>query len=146
MPGSDQVLGRRMAGQLLALEHLFPVLDEHVHALLERVRDLELVARGDLDLAGLLLPDDLDLAVDLGDDRLALRDPGFEQLLDAWQALGDVDAGNTARVEGPHRQLGSGLADRLGGDHADRLPDLDQLAGRKVAPVAVPADALPALT
>src|ERR1700674_300496 len=36
----------------------------------------------------------------------------------------------------------AGLADRLGGDDADRLTDLDQLAGRQVAAVAEAADTL----
>ena len=44
--------------------------------------------------------------------------------------------GDTAGVERPHRQLRAGLADRLGGDDADRLADADQLAGRQVAAVA----------
>jgi hypothetical protein len=29
-------------------------------------------------------------------------------------------------VEGPHRELGAGLADRLGGDDADGLAELDR--------------------
>ncbi len=33
--------------------------------------------------------------------------------------------GRAADVEGPHRQLGARLADRLGGDDADRLADVD---------------------
>ena len=39
-------------------------------------------------------------------------------------------------VERPHRQLGARLADRLRGDDADRLADLDHLAGGEVAAVA----------
>src|SRR5205807_7274331 len=110
--GPDQRLGGRVAGQLLALHDLFPALHERLHARLQRVGDLELLLAGDLDLARLLLADDLELAVDLGDDRLALRDPGLEQLLDPGQALGDVDAGDAAGVEGPHGELGARLADR----------------------------------
>ena len=50
-----------------------------------------------------------------------------------------------ADVEGAHRQLRAGLADRLGGDDADRQAELDHLAGGQVAAVAVRADAAPAL-
>ena len=39
-------------------------------------------------------------------------------------------------MEGPHGQLGTGLADRLGGDHADRLADLDRLPGSQRHAVA----------
>jgi hypothetical protein len=43
---------------------------------------------------------------------------------------------------GPHRQLGARLADRLRRDHADRLADVDRGAAREVTPVARAADAL----
>src|SRR6185437_4180732 len=39
-------------------------------------------------------------------------------------------------VEGAHRQLRARLADRLRGDHADRLADVDQPAPREVSAVA----------
>ena len=44
-------------------------------------------------------------------------------------------------MEGTHRQLGTGLADGLRGDDADRLADVDRLAGRQRAAVAGRADA-----
>src|SRR5712692_4441612 len=105
-------------------------------------------------------------AVPLGDDRNGVGIP-FRQLL----ALGDggafvgkqlgavrhavtgllargldrADLGaaldGAADVEGAHRELGPGLADRLGGDDADRLADIDDGAAGKVAPVALAADA-----
>ena len=53
-----------------------------------------------------------------------------------------VELGGAADVEGPHRQLGARLADRLGGDHADRLADVDRGAAREIAPVASGADTL----
>ena len=50
-------------------------------------------------------------------------------------------AGGAADVERPHRELRAGLADRLRGDDADRFAELDELAGREVAAVAMRADA-----
>jgi hypothetical protein len=49
--------------------------------------------------------------------------------------------GGAADVEGPHRQLGAGLADRLGGDDADRFTDVHRRAAGQVAAVAGAADA-----
>ena len=46
-----------------------------------------------------------------------------------------------ADVERPHRQLRARLADRLRGDDPDGQAELDQLAGREVAAVALRADA-----
>jgi hypothetical protein len=48
-------------------------------------------------------------------------------------------------VEGPHGELRARLADRLGGDDADRLADIDRRAAGEVAPVAFGADAMLAL-
>src|SRR5260370_28756415 len=48
-------------------------------------------------------------------------------------------------MERAHRELGARLADRLSGDDAHRLTDLDDLAGGKVAAVARAADALAGL-
>ena len=45
-------------------------------------------------------------------------------------------------VEGPHRQLGAGLADRLGGDDADRFAGVDQHATTQVTAVALGAQAV----
>jgi hypothetical protein len=44
-------------------------------------------------------------------------------------------------VEGPHRQLGAGFADGLGGNDADRFTDVHQRAAGQVAAVAHGADA-----
>ena len=49
--------------------------------------------------------------------------------------------GGAADVEGAHGELGARLADRLGGDDADRLADIDLRAARQVAAVALAADA-----
>jgi hypothetical protein len=45
-------------------------------------------------------------------------------------------------VEGTHRQLRARLADRLRGDHADRLADVDQRTAAEVAAVALGAQAV----
>src|SRR3989442_13157253 len=127
--------------QLLAFHRFIPRLDERLHFGGQRVRDLELFPGRHAHLARALLADDVELAVDLGDDGLALRNASFEQLLHAGQALGDVDTGHTAGAEGAHRQLRARLTDRLRGEDARRLAELDQLAGREVAAVAHAADA-----
>src|SRR5881296_751483 len=63
-------------------------------------------------------------------------------VLDEPRALGLVLRGlhHTARrapdVEGAHRELRAGLADRLRGDDADRLAELGQPPGAQVAAVA----------
>ena len=70
------------------------------------------------------------------DRRHALRGAGLEQLDHTRQTVRDVVTRHTTGVEGAHRQLGAGLTDRLGGDDADRLADVDQLAGGQRAAVA----------
>ena len=72
----------------------------------------------------------------LGDRGDALGDARLEQLGDTGQTVRDVLTGDTAGVERTHGQLGAGLTDRLGGDDADRLADVDQLAGGQRAAVA----------
>ncbi len=47
---------------------------------------------------------------------------------------------NAAGMEGTHGQLRTGLADGLGGNDADRLADLDGLAGGQVHAVALGAE------
>ncbi len=89
-------------------------------------------------LLGLLDRDD---AVLLGDLREALGLARLEQLDHARQAVRDVGAGDAAGVEGAHRQLRAGLADRLRRDDAHRVADLRGLAGGHRAPVAGLADA-----
>nr|WP_231948670.1 hypothetical protein [Jiangella alkaliphila] len=65
----------------------------------------------------------------------------LEQLDHTRQTVRDVLTGDTAGVERPHGQLGAGLADGLGGDDADRLADVDELARGQRPAVAHGADA-----
>ena len=97
------------------------------------------VVGGDDDLAGLVGVVDRDATGDLGDRRLALGLTGLEQLDDARQTVGDVVTGHTTGVEGTHGQLRAGLTDRLGRDGADRLADVDELAGGQRPSVALGA-------
>jgi len=70
----------------------------------------------------LLDVDDPCVLGELGD---ALRVARLEDLHHARETVRDVrDAGDAARVEGPHGQLGARLADRLCGDDPDRVADL----------------------
>src|SRR5699024_234755 len=86
---------------------------------------------------------DLRAAGELRDRREAGRGTGLEELLDTRQTVRDVTvgAGHTAGVEGAHGQLRARLADRLGGDDADGLADVDQLAGGERLAVALGAGA-----
>src|SRR5207247_10157845 len=71
----------------------------------------------------------------------AVRVAALEALARTREAVRDVGARDTARVERPHRQLRPGLADRLRGDDPDRVADLAHPAGRQEDAVAAPAHA-----
>ena len=66
---------------------------------------------------------------------------GLEQLDDTRETVGDVLTRDTTGVEGTHGQLRAGLTDRLGGDDADRLAEVDELAGGEHRAVADAAHA-----
>ena len=72
----------------------------------------------------------------LGEERGALGRAGLEELDNTREAVGDVLTRDTTGVEGTHRELRAGLTDRLGGDDADRLAEVDELAGREHRAVA----------
>ena len=132
----------RTLGDLVAGLDLLAVGDDRAGT--EREHHLVLFALvvddGDRDALALVLAE----AKHAGRPREAgdtLGSAGLEQLDDARQTAGDVLAGHTTGVEGPHRQLGAGLTDRLGGDDADGLAELDRLAGRERTAVAHRTDA-----
>ena len=129
-------------GQARADLDVLAVLHEQAGPLRDRVGVLlGAVVRREQDatrLVGLL---DGDPARGLGDRGDTLGGARLEQLDDTRQTLGDVVTGHTTGVEGTHRQLGAGLTDRLGRDDADRLADVDELAGRQRAAVAQRAGA-----
>src|SRR5690606_4604451 len=66
----------------------------------------------------------------------------LEKLRDTRQTVRDVLARHTTGMEGTHRQLGTRLADGLGGDDAHRGADVHRTTGRKVVTVALLADAV----
>src|SRR5690606_25673307 len=120
----------------LVLGHLAAVLDAQARAVRHLVgfAILAVDGHGDHDVAahghGVAVGGDNRRADNLDDARVGrLEEGGFRHL------------GRTADVEGPHRQLGARLADRLGGDDADRFADVDVGAARQVAAVAGRADA-----
>ena len=124
-------------GELLAHLDVLALADQQTGTLGDRVRGLvAAVVRGDDELLGLLGLLDPHAAGRLGDRGDTLRGTGLEELDDTRQTLGDVVTGHTTGVEGTHRQLGAGLTDGLGGDDADRLTDVDQLAGGQRTAVA----------
>ena len=66
----------------------------------------------------------------------------LEQFLNAGKTLRDVFGRcDTTGMEGTHGQLGTGLADGLGGDDADSLTDLNAFTVGHIGTVAVGADA-----
>ena len=108
---------------------------EEVRAAHDRVLLLGAVVGDDgEDALALLVLADADDARALGHDRRALGRAGLEQLDDAGQTVRDVLTGDTAGVEGPHGELRAGLADGLGGDDADRLALVDELAVASIIP------------
>src|SRR5690606_2486886 len=62
--------------------------------------------------------------------------------LDLDRVDGRGTRGRATDVEGTHGELRARLADRLRGDDAHRLADVDAVATREVAPVALRADAV----
>ena len=120
---------QRLGGDLLA------VLDQQLGAVDQRVA---------LALAARVVGDD-ELAVAVHDHEVALlrRRSGTFSKLDRALVAGlerrllGADLADAADVEGTHRQLGARLADRLGGDDADRFADVDHAAARQVTAVAL---------
>src|SRR4029453_13416685 len=56
--------------------------------------------------------------------------------------IDDLGRSHAAEVERAHGELRAGLADRLRGDDADSLAEIDRRAAREIAPVALAADAV----
>ena len=98
-------------------------------------------------LAGLIDDDDRHVAASgdhvplavLGDVTVAQLDQAVEVAFD--KRLVDV-LGDAADVEGAHGELRARLADRLSGDGADSLAEVDGRAAGEIAPVALGADAV----
>ena len=109
---------------------LLAVLHEDLGLLRQLVLVAVLLDVDDAHSTLVAVADDLDDAVDLGDDRRALRHARLEQLLDTRETRCDVQPGHTTGVERAHRQLRARLADRLRGDDADGLAVRDEPAPR----------------
>src|SRR6267378_2332780 len=75
-------------------------------------------------------------------DPSVIWSPGWTMSPSSTRRRWRRDTGDSSGVEGPHGELGAGLTDRLGGDDADRLADVDLVARGHVAPVARLADAV----
>ena len=135
--GVDGAFGQRFAeGDFLAFDNL------DLEAVGDVVALFALFAGDDDDGLALFLGE-MDGTGNLRDDRAVFGFAALKQLDDTGKTLGDIfRVGDAAGVEGPHGQLGTGLADRLGGDDADRLTDRNCLAVGKVGAVALGADAL----
>ena len=117
--------------------HVLAVFDEQLRALGHRLCDLlRTIVRNDDDLAGLVSVIDAHATGDLADRGNTLGGAGLEELDDTRKTVRDVIACHTTGVEGTHGQLSAGLADRLSGDDADGLADINQLAGRHRLAVA----------
>src|SRR6266545_1326464 len=153
----DEVAVLQVAGHLGDDRHRVrvPLGEERVRLDALAVADEQLRAVDDavpLALAPLLVRDD-DLAVPVHHDEgavLLLRDGHLVELHEARVAV--LEGGllrapgrRAADMEGPHRELRAGLADRLGGDDAHRLADVHLAPAREIAPVALDADAAPRL-
>src|SRR6185312_14000152 len=129
-------VGKHPLGAVLVLEHAQPlplgqlVVDDFLAA----------VVGNDGDLVEALTVLETHATGDVGDRRLAPRHAGLEQLLHPRQTAGDVLT-HTTLVERTHGQLRAGLTDGLGGDDADGLADVDQLAGGHGPSVTGRADA-----
>src|SRR5690606_18647043 len=74
-------------------------------------------------------------------DRLEVVELHRAGGLDRDAVHGGRTRSRAADVEGTHGQLGARLTDRLGGDDAHRLADVDQVPTGQVATVAVRAHA-----
>src|SRR6476469_9851059 len=126
-------VGEQPLGAVVVLEHLQALTTG------ELVVDhfLATIVGNDGDLVEALALLEAHATGDVGDRRLVPRNPGLEEFLHAGQTTHDVAATrNTALVERTHGQLRAGFADGLGGDDADRLADVDELARRHRTAVA----------
>src|SRR5208283_927531 len=87
-----------------------------------------------------LVQDDVVAVLQFDQAELVVTDGAVVLGLDL-RNLEDLRRG-AADVERPHRELGAGLADGLGGDDADGFAEFDEPAGGEVAAIAMNADAV----
>jgi hypothetical protein len=120
--------------QDLALAHLVPSgATKYATGRHREAVHLFAVGHRDADFTAAVHDDFLVLAVDRGTDVVELQRTGVRHL---HVAAFHLPARGAADVEGTHRELGARLADGLRRDDADRLADVDEVAGGQVAAVA----------
>src|SRR6266478_561892 len=123
---------------LAALDHI-AFVDPHPRAVLNAMgRPLGAVGVGHRDNHVTHHGNQMAFAV-LGDRLVLDRYLAVEVRLDERLL---VDLRRATDVEGPHRQLGTGFADRVRGDDADRFTVVDRRAAGEIAAVALAADAV----
>ena len=122
---------------------LLPVGDLKTGARRDRVGILVTVVSDDEDLAATaVVLTDPDYAGGTSQRGLALRGASLEEFDHTGQTAGDVlRTSHATGVEGPHRELGTRLTDRLGSDDANRFAELDVAAGGERHAVARRGDA-----
>ncbi len=129
-------------GDLATVFDLIAFLDAEVSTVIGLVFLLFKVIGDDNYVSFVYLSDVLDGAGDLRDAGFALRISRFDKLLDTGKTGRDVATSHTTSVEDSHGELSTRFADGLGGHDADRVANIDEIAGSHVLTIAVLADAV----
>ncbi len=137
--GDDRQGVRIPLGQLLALGDLGIVVDQQARAVWHAMLGALALVGIDQDQLGVAAHHDRNALAVHHDVAVAHLDRAVVAGLDV--RLLRATLGGAADVEGTHGELGARLADRLRGDDAHRLADVDLRAAGQIAAVALAADA-----